>query len=786
MPFDTTQNAFLSLRSIIGERTSGVVFWTGSGLSAEGGLPTWDQLRAVLMDALTERITQLLPVERGSLQSTARAIKNEANNWRAFRMLRHALGTATWRAIIRDSLLMSATVSPPPLYERIWRLQPHGLLTLNLDRLATKSYTDLSTGPILTEFVGRQVANFTHVLKSRNPFICQLHGNVDDASNWILTNSELEAHLSDAGYQNFIASCLSAKTIVLVGISADDVAVGGFLDRLAGLDVGAHYWFTDRRDSYTMRWAEERGIRLINYDAPDGNHVDLLEAFDDLVGYIPAEDPSDLAPIMPEGLTPSSDLLPNQDKLEAMDAESIRKALNSEATRILATHSPGAAQEYDRFSSDYDAAIYRAWYTSTSPGRNILLGHVLNEEIARGAFGRVYQAYDADGNSVAIKVLHEDIRQNLDLFHSFRRGVRSMKILSDHGVQGMVPYRKAFEIPAFVVMDLIDGPDLGEAVASMQVSEWDLILRIGSEVADIVRRGHLLPERVLHRDLRPSNVMLRGFYSDPEDWDVVVLDFDLSWHKGALEKSVTYGAALLGYLAPEQIENIRNVSTRHTAVDSFGLGMILFFMLGGRDPVPDQHLHADWKDTLFRIAGGRSCDEWQSIPTRFSRLIHYATLHEQSERWDMTQIQAELQRLLEIVVNPSSTRSAELVAEEIAFRCEFSSGYEWDPNQLSAIKTQPSGVRLEIRGDESARRVIVSASWGDPGVQGRRHLGKWIPASLENTRQILHSSGWAIEDTRTYYAHFAISASISVREALVDMPETIDNLNRAMAEVRFS
>ena len=361
-----------------------------------------------------------------------------------------------------------------------------------------------------------------------------------------------------------------------------------------------------------------------------------------------------------------------------------------------------------------------------------------------------------------------------------------MKILSDRGVEGMVPYRKAFEIPAFVVMDFIDGPDLGEAVASMQVSEWDLILRIGSKIADIVRRGHLLPERVLHRDLRPSNVMLRGFYIDPQDWDVVVLDFDLSWHKGALEKSVTYGATMLGYLAPEQIEDIPDISTRHTAVDSFGLGMVLFFMLNGRNPVPDQHRHADWEETLFRMAERRPCDQWKSVPTRFARLIKFATLHDQSERWDMTQIQAELQRLLETVLNPSSLRSAELVAEEIASRCEFSSEYEWDPNLLSAIKTQPSGVMLKIRGDESARRVIASISWGNPGVQGRRHLGKWIESSLDNTREILYSSGWNIERARTNYAHLAISASISVQDALRDIPRTVESLNRAMAQVRFS
>ena len=786
MTFNTVQNAFTSLRGVIGERTSGVVFWTGSGLSAEAGLPTWMGLRAALMEALNERMEQLEPPEGAKLRRAAAAIQDEPSNWQAFQLLRTALGATTWRAIVRDSLLPHIAVNPPPLYERIWRLRPHGVLTLNLDRLATRAYTDLNAGPVLTEFVGRDVANYTHVLKSRSPFLCQLHGNVENTASWVLTRSDLQAQLSASGYQNFITSCLTTKTIILVGVSADDVAVGGFLDQLEGLDVGDHYWFTDRRDYRTNQWAEERGIRLIHYDAPEGDHSDLLEAFDNLLSYVPSEDSGPSEPIVPEGLTPSGEGLPDQEVLLREDADSIRVALNEEATRILSGGSADAIGEYTKFSEDYDEAIYRAWYTSTSPGRNMLIGHILNKEIASGAFGKVYQAVDNKGNTVAVKVLHEEMRQDQDLFYSFRRGVRSMKILSDRGVQGMVPYRKAFEIPAFVVMDLIDGPDLGQAVSSMQVSEWDTILRIGTDIADIVRRGHLLPERVLHRDLRPSNVMLRGFYSRSQAWEVVVLDFDLSWHKGALERSVIHGATMLGYLAPEQIQIMPDVSTRHTAVDAFGLGMILYFMLSGRNPVPEQHQHTVWIETLQHEAANHPCMQWNSVPTRFARLIQSATQHDQSKRWDMTQIQAELQRLLETVLEPDSSRSAELVAEELAARCAFSTGYNWDPNQLSAITEQQSGVKLVIRGDESARSVIVAISWGEPGIQGRQHLGKWIGPASNNVRAILVRYGWEIQDARVNYAHLSIIASMGVQDVVSDFPQAVKSIDSAMAQLRYS
>ena len=246
MPFDTAQSAYTSLRNIISERTSGVVFWTGSGLSAEAGLPTWGQLRSGLMEALTEQMRHIEQPQRDSLLRKADAIRKEQSNWKAFRLLKDTLGDATWRALVRERLVASASTNAPPLYARLWQLAPHGLLTLNLDRLATKSYMDTHQGSVLTEFVGNQTASYTHVLKSPHPFVCQLHGNADDSSSWILTSSDLSYRLSDAGYRNFITTCLSAKTIVFVGISADDIAVGGFLDQLSGfnIDTGTHYWLT--------------------------------------------------------------------------------------------------------------------------------------------------------------------------------------------------------------------------------------------------------------------------------------------------------------------------------------------------------------------------------------------------------------------------------------------------------------------------------------------------------------------------------------------------------------
>ena len=787
MIFDQSQESYVALRGIIAERTNGVVFWIGSGPSLEAGLPSWSELKDELLKALEEKICNLDDPEGEDLRKAGRSVRTERDNWRAFERLRSALGMATWRSRIRELLGLSASIETPPVYRKIWDLRPHGILTLNLDRLATKAYTETHPGGALAEFVGKQVANYTHVLRSPHSFICHLHGNLDDASSWIMTASDLDRQKMNQAYTNFITSCLSTKTVVFIGISVDDQSVGGFIQQLSGLqiDIGSHYWVTDRRDMATDRWAEEQGIRLIRYDSSDGSHAELSVMLDDLITFVSKDDPQEAIPVSPRGFDPGIRPLPSKVDLLQLDEEEIRQCLNAEAVRILQQVTPETTKEYDRFSQDYDQAIYRAWYTSTESGSNRLLGSTLHKEMASGAFGKVYQAKDSEGRDVAVKVLHEGIRHNPHLLQAFRRGVRSMQILGRHHVEGMVPYKKAFEIPACVTMDWIEGPNLDEAVSAKQITDWETILRIGSDIADIVRRGHVLPERVLHRDIRPSNVMLRRFYTDPDEWDVVVLDFDLSWHRGALDRSVVYGSTTFGYLAPEQIQDVQDVSTRHAAVDSFGMGMVLFFMMAGRNPILDEHKHFDWKNSLKKAAGEHPCAQWQSTPSRFARLIDYATLDKQADRWDMTQIQAELKRLHEAVLYPKSTQSIELIAEEIAARCEFSEGYEWDGNTLSAVRESASGIRFEVQTDESQRKIVAKLSWGRPGVQGRAHLGKYIPNRMENARQILESFGWSVEHSQTKYAHISISASLPAERSLRYMNETAKSLDRALDELRF-
>ena len=76
------------------------------------------------------------------------------------------------------------------------------------------------------------------------------------------------------------------------------------------------------------------------------------------------------------------------------------------------------------------------------------------------------------------------------------------------------------EIPAFVVMEFIEGPNLAEAVRHHLVDDWETVLWAAAELVGIIRKSHMLAERVLHRDVKPSNIMIRNGWQEREDWRI--------------------------------------------------------------------------------------------------------------------------------------------------------------------------------------------------------------------------------------------------------------------------
>lgn len=615
-----------------------------------------------------------------------------------------------------------------------------------------------------------------------------LHGTVEQTSEWVFTHSEIQDLLNNSQYVEFLKSLISTHTIMFVGASVDNIAVYRHFEALKEIglnDIGPHFWITDRRDAETDRWAEERDIQVIRYNSSHG-HDELDELLDDLLTYIPEEKVA--PPVLPD-ITIKTDHeveeLPDPNHLiQEGDTEFIRRLLNNHAAEILSEGTDEAYERFEHFLEEYDEAINRAWYTSTASGRNYLLGHRLKEVKADGAFGRVYLAENPEGEEVALKVLHQYVRNESAMLQSFRRGVRSMRILAEHNVDGIVQYKKASEIPAFVTMDWIDGPNLREAIQSKRIREWIDIIYIAYRLATIIKTAHSLPKRVLHRDIRPANIMLSSFDIETT-WDVMVLDFDLSWHRGAQEESIQPGATSTGYLAPEQIQEDSQFSTRNAAVDSFGLGMTLFFMISGRDPVQSQHLHQDWIQTVRDEALNKPSSSWQSLPCRIARVVLNSTQNSQTKRWDLTQIHNELERLWQTVDSPHQLPPGDILAEELMARSEIGYEYTWDPDRQVLEYSPPTGFSIELFDNEVSQRIEMRIRWQHEGSKDVRRARKWINQAYENSKGILHSSGWKITNSRNDRSYVEIDCFKKIRNIFDNFDKARSTLDRVIQEYRY-
>jgi len=254
--FDTNQPAYLAFRHIAKERTDDIFVWVGAGLSVPADMPSWTGLMKHLAGVLQAKATTLETTECQKLKARAESAKNCGNLWIAFQILKEALGETTYTDEIRKKFLLAAKCEIPPMYERLWRIGIDGMLNLNIDRLATRAYNNVFGGKTVPEFVGKSAGRMMHSLRSPEPFLANLHGEREDPASWIFTQAELSNLLQDAGYIEFIRQCCSSATILFIGITADDVAVGGHIAKLKemGIKLNSHYWVSDRCDANTDSW----------------------------------------------------------------------------------------------------------------------------------------------------------------------------------------------------------------------------------------------------------------------------------------------------------------------------------------------------------------------------------------------------------------------------------------------------------------------------------------------------------------------------------------------------
>ncbi len=126
-----------------------------------------------------------------------------------------------------------------------------------------------------------------------------------------------------------------------------------------------------------------------------------------------------------------------------------------------------------------------------------------------------------------------------------------------------------------VIEEYIPGETLAEIIKEKQFDEAEAV-RIAKEVCDILNKLHNFLTPIIHRDVKPSNVICS------EEGKVYLLDMDASKWYHADEVDDTKYLGTMGYAAPEQAGFGRSGSSDKT--DIYALGMMLNVMVTGAFP----------------------------------------------------------------------------------------------------------------------------------------------------------------------------------------------------------
>ncbi|MGP3698893.1 serine/threonine-protein kinase [Rhodobacter sp. NSM] len=208
--------------------------------------------------------------------------------------------------------------------------------------------------------------------------------------------------------------------------------------------------------------------------------------------------------------------------------------------------------------------------------RGEILNHTYEIEgvLGRGGTGEVYRARNLiSGRIVAIKALNRTFSGNDDYIGLMRREEQLRDVVDD----AVVRYTECSRSEGghvFLVMDHIDGPSLAEATSGMRMDPRDLLI-VAHRVAEGLRAAH--GRGIVHRDLSPDNIVLRG--GAPER--ATLIDFGIA-------KDLTAGAqTIVGndfagkyeYAAPEQVDGRAEPRS-----DLYALGATLLAAWRGEPP----------------------------------------------------------------------------------------------------------------------------------------------------------------------------------------------------------
>ena len=265
------------------------------------------------------------------------------------------------------------------------------------------------------------------------------------------------------------------------------------------------------------------------------------------------------------------------------------------------------------------------------------------ESLGSGGMGHVYLALDTRlDRRVALKVLPPEMASHPEKIKRFEREAKTVASLSHPGIVTLYSPLEEQDGLRFLTMELVEGETLSKSIPAHGFS-MERFLSLAIALTDAVTAAHR--QGILHRDLKPDNVMLTP------DGRLKVLDFGLAkLREGADDgdrttketQSVTQDGRIVGtvaYMSPEQAQGL---PVDHRS-DIFTLGIILYEMATGERPFRG-NTNLSVLSSILKDTPRPASELRDDIPKPLARMIQRALEKRPEDRY---QSASDLRRDLE-------------------------------------------------------------------------------------------------------------------------------------------
>jgi serine/threonine protein kinase len=341
---------------------------------------------------------------------------------------------------------------------------------------------------------------------------------------------------------------------------------------------------------------------------------------------------------------------------------------------------------------------------SLHPG-DVFAGYTVERELGAGGMGSVYLVrhprlprYDA------LKLLKAELSTDPMFVKRFEREGQLAAQL-DH--PNIVPVHDCgvYDGQLWISMRYVDGTNAERALAQTPGGmPPDRAVRIVSKIASALDYAHR--HLLLHRDVKPANILLCAADDEDEPERVFLADFGVAKPIGGGPAVTATGDVLgtLDYSAPEQIRGLQP----DTRSDIYALGCVLYKLLTGSVPYPGETPAARVYGHLDG-AIPRPSDLVPSLPAGLDEVVVTAMAKKPDDRYPTGRAMAMAARAVLAPAGASST------AGDLA----------GVTTRLGAHRTEPSGPILVMPG--------VSGAWPLSALGGPWHFARGRTASTGGT-----------------------------------------------------